>query len=454
MVCEGGLVSLTSDSLQYRPPGAKIKWSLSLGAIEQLQRDPSGYLSSGKIHFQIKEEEARRADKASVTLKVWQCQVCDEINESSASSTKTVTCKICGSVQKGRLLEVNMDSEPAELETQSAAVQWKCDVCEEENEGNQKRCSSCGFPRSEDSEPKKPTTQPTTQAPVIKVSKPRYKLSFKSGGSTVFFDKLQSLHKQQKSQLVCESLTEVAVGISGLLRKQEEKNLATEASLSSAFSDLDALMRSAGEMVSLAAKISDKIRKAEDKSQDDLSSRDRDAFAELVASLGIDEIGVVGAESEGSSLEYYDSIAKSVSGLVQALIEKTGTRVYSLADVFCIFNRTRTSGSLISPADLLKAARRLSKLALPIRLHQFTQKGMLCLVPAQDIDPHHLYALIREIFAEKRESFLTAIDLAQKSKVSLLLAGQQLQMAEMAGKLVRDAKRKDLPAYYNNILLR
>ena len=60
------------------------------------------------------------------------------------------------------------------------------------------------------------------------------------------------------------------------------------------------------------------------------------------------------------------------------MIAKTGTRVYSLADIYCIYNRTRTTGSLIAPADLLKAARLMSRLGLPVRLHKFTAKGMLC----------------------------------------------------------------------------
>ena len=78
---------------------------------------------------------------------------------------------------------------------------------------------------------------------------------------------------------------------------------------------------------------------------------------------------------------------------------------------------------------------------------------MLCLVPSQDIDPLQLFALIREMLQEKK-TFVTAVDLAEKSRISLFLAGQQLEMAERSGKIVRDGKRKDLAAFYLNIFLK
>ena len=212
-------------------------------------------------------------------------------------------------------------------------------------------------------------------------------------------------------------------------------------------------MRSAGEMVGLAAKISEKLAAKRDDT-DSLSVRDRTIFSELVESLGIESVSEVQSDAPTGTLEFYHSTARAVSSLVQTMLTKTGTRVYSLADIYCIYNRTRTTGNLIAPADLLRSATQMTRLGLPVRLHKFTEKGMLCLVPAQDIDPHHLYTLIREILREKGEgTFLTAIDLAGKLRISLFLAGEQLALAESAGKLVRDGKRKDLPAFYHNSIL-
>lgn len=464
MLYEGGTLALTSKSLQFKPASAIVKWSIQLKYICELKREASGYLTSGKIDFQIDPSKISPA-KSEISNKAktnWQCQVCEEINE-SILGTK---CHICGSSQKGTVVEIKIDDKSS----------WKCEVCEEDNDGIRTKCSVCGFSRKKHTEPNagnwtcsictfvNPATVDSTcqvcEAPrsaviisslpsqSVKVENLKYRLSFRSGGSTVFFTKLKSVWEAElaKSSSVPDEEV-VTVGISGLLRRQEEKKLSTEASLLTAFSDLDALMRSAGEMVQLASKISEKIATA----TGDLSSKERNTFNDLVESLGI-EIDSNDSSLPSSTLEFYSVIARNVSSLVQNMIVKTGTRVYSLADIFCIYNRARTTGNLIAPADLLKAARQMSSLNLPIRLHKFTTKGMLCLVPAQDIDPLQLLTLIRKIIQEKG-NYLTAVDLAEKSKISLFLADEQLEMAERTGKIVRDGKRKDLPAFYLNIFL-
>ena len=454
---------MTAKTLQYKAPGAKIKWSMDLKSMLEVTREPSGYLASGKIEFQVDPSRCARSQANRTKLQsVWQCQVCEEINESTGQK-----CQICGSNQKGELIEVEIDVK-AELAAGKSKGPWSCEVCEEENDGTRPHCVACGFGRPEEivapAKIEKDTwscSQCTFSNSLsrgagrsvcqvcgaphehkVSIAKQRYRLSFRSGGSTVFFAKLKMTWEAEVAQIESRLEDAVTVGISGLLRRQEERNLATEASLSTAFSDLDTLMRSAGEMVQLATKISEKVA-------GDLSSKERNTFNDLVESLGIG----IDTEETVLSTEFHGVIARNVSNLVQTMISKTGTRVYSLADVYCIYNRARTTGSLIAPADLLKAARQMTPLALPIRLHQFTSKGMLCLVPAQDIDPLQLYALIREI-VQDRGAFLTAVDLAEKSRISLFLAGQQLEMAERSGKIVRDGKRKDLPAFYLNIFLK
>lgn len=463
-------MALTAKSLQYKPPGAKIKWSMALKSIHELKREPSGYLSSGKIDFQVDADRCGARDQA--LRPIWECQVCEEVNETAGT-----TCRICGSVQKGKLLEIKIDSKEKEPPTTKTMAPWKCEVCGEQNDGKRSSCSSCGFAASRAAAAEietwncpqctfknsaseaasacqvceAPREHPNPrQPPAVSIARPKYRLSFRSGGSTAFFGKLKAAWATEAAAAKSSDADSVAVGISGLLRRQEERNLAAEASLSTAFSDLDALMRSAGEMVQLAGKMAEKMATS--------TGAERNAFNDLVESLGIDvgseETATAIGDAQSSAAEFYNTLAKNVSNLVNAMMSKTGTRVYGLADVYCIYNRTRTTGSLIAPADLLKAARQMSRLSLPVRLHRFTHKGMLCLVPSQDIDPLQLFSLLREIILERGGVFLTAVDLAEKSRVSLFLAGQQLEMAERAGKVVRDGKRKDLPAFYLNIFLK
>ena len=519
LICEGGTLAMTSKALIYRPPGSKIKWSMELKRIKDLKREPSGYLSSGKIQFRVDVDgnfddwDSERDSRGSL---IWQCQVCEEINESnndtflklpsSSSSPSSYTCKLCGSIQKGGLLEVKIDENNGQ--NTPIAVPWACEVCEDLNEAKSNSCTSCGFGRpkvkvalngesekfkedwvctnctfintrtkeqGQEENPLESMICQVCEAPKLKnksnelksssSSSNFYKLSFRSGGSTLFFDKLLQLLSEKESLLNSESssnINSLTIGISGLLKRQQERNLATEASLSSAFSDLDGLMRTAEEMVQLATKISDKLRS---NCGDDLSIGERDSLKDLVESLGIESMSETSNEfneNENGSSEFYISIAHGVSKLVQAMINKTGSRIYSLADIYCIYNRTRTTGSLIAPGDLVKAAKLMSKMNLPIRLHRFSPKGILCLVPVQDVDPLHLYTLIKQILHEKETKnlntnnencYLTAVDLAEKLKISLFLAGQQLKMAESAGKIVRDGKRKDLPSFFRNKFL-
>lgn len=531
LICEGGTLAMTSKALIYRPPGSKIKWSMDLKRIKDLKREPSGYLSSGKIQFRVDVDgdgnfDDGGSERDSGGSLIWQCQVCEEINESnndtflkvssssSSSSRSSYTCKICGSVQKGSLLKVKIDENNGQ--NKPISIPWACEVCEDLNEAQSNSCTSCGFGRpklkvtlngevekfkgdwvctnctfinthTKEQEQEENSLESmicqVCEAPKLKnnsneiksssSSSNFYKLSFRSGGSTPFFDKLfklLSVKTEKESLLNSESnsnTNSLTIGISGLLKRQEERNLATEASLSSAFSDLDGLMRTAEEMVQLATKLSDKLRSnCQLKTGDDLSIGERNTLKDLVESLGIESMTETSHEfNENGSSEFYISIAHGVSKLVQAMINKTGSRIYSLADIYCIYNRTRTTGSLIAPGDLVRAAKLMSKMNLPIRLHQFSPKGILCLVPVQDVDPLHLYTLIKQILHEKETEnlkinnennenyYLTAVDLAEKLKISLFLAGQQLKMAESAGKIVRDSKRKDLPSFFRNKFL-
>lgn len=452
--------------------------------MREIKREASGYLSSGKIHFEVEVESGCLSSKNNQDKVTWQCQVCEDINEADVNSQLPYKCTICGSSQKGDLKIVSIDDKS------EIAAPWKCEVCDEVNDGMKIKCPACGFGKpiiekdnKEEDELQKWTCHTCTfvntfpkstrlekcqiceaetqeiSSSKFKVSKPKYKLSFKSGGSTLFYDKLkESIKIQRERESNAKDDLDFfvdTIGISGLLRRQEEANLQTKASLSTAFSDLDTLMRSASEMVSLASRISEKLK------NDNLSEPERYAFANLIESLGIqqqqqneeqEQEDDFGFFDYSDNEEFYKSIAFKLSKLVEAMIKKTGTRVYSLADIFCIYNRTRqTSGNLIAPADLLKAARQLSKLALPIRLHKFTLNGMLCLIPSQDLNPTNLYALLSETIQKK--NFVTAIDLAEKMNISILLAGQQLEMAEAAGKIVKDSKRKDITAYYPNLFL-
>ena len=116
----------------------------------------------------------------------------------------------------------------------------------------------------------------------ISIAKPRYRLSFKSGGSTVFSVNSRQPGKSEAAKPNATAATpedSVTIGISGLLSTGRTEFGCGSVAFS-AFSDLDALMRSAWEMVQLASKISEKLACT----SGDLSSKERNTFNDLVES--------------------------------------------------------------------------------------------------------------------------------------------------------------------------
>lgn len=111
------------------------------------------------------------------------------------------------------------------------------------------------------------------------------KIAFKGSGFAQFKATLSQALQSQAWEAKSPLESEKAVGISGLMRRAENMQLKTEASLSDAFQDIDSLMSKAGEMVKLSEVISGKL-----KAREQVTQEQDDAFKSVIASLGVQSI--------------------------------------------------------------------------------------------------------------------------------------------------------------------
>jgi ESCRT-II complex subunit VPS36 len=99
--------------------------------------------------------------------------------------------------------------------------------------------------------------------------------------------------------------------------------------------------------------------------------------------------------------------------------------------VYCLINRARST-HLLSPDDLLRAAKLLPKLNVGLKIRTF-RSGLVVLQDAR-IDDVQVAELLRDACA----AGMTALEASSLLKTTPLLAQEQLWAAEQMGYLARD----------------
>ncbi|ONM37039.1 Vacuolar protein sorting-associated protein 36 [Zea mays] len=141
------------------------------------------------------------------------------------------------------------------------------------------------------------------------------------------------------------------VGVSGILRMEQESWESAGQNLQDAFQDLNALMGKAKEMMQLAEKMRLKLlmnSSTESNSNDEEMGSKQD-MQDLLLSVGI--VSPVTKETAGAL--YHQQLSLQLADFVRIPLEKAGGMM-ALVDVYCLFNRARGT-ELISPEDLLQA---------------------------------------------------------------------------------------------------
>lgn len=234
------------------------------------------------------------------------------------------------------------------------------------------------------------------------------------------------------------SFAPAAVGVGGLLRREAASAAAADAALESAFADLGALMRAAGEMVDLARRYREQEARARDERRrqregqagDDVSSGADAAaaadFEDELALLGVIASPVTRAataaaggssssETASSSSSRFSSLllgrknadaganadasppgplslfirelSAELSDFCQPLVAAAGG-LLPLTDVYCLYNRAR-GAELAAPLDVVAAAEAWVVLygdRAPLRLRRLGEGGGVLAVASADHD--------------------------------------------------------------------
>ena len=227
-------------------------------------------------------------------------------------------------------------------------------------------------------------------------------------------------------------------GVGGALHRQRQEAENDARTLGRAFTDMTALMRTAGELVSLAERFATATRAGEPREDDVDPSRTatRDAAStemrEMLVSLGI--ASPVTKASAGAL--YHRQLSRQLADWLPGALARNGG-ILALPDVFCLFNRAR-GAELVSPEDVLKACQLWQSLGITnVQFRRF-DSGVLVAHAADRSDDEACAALASFASAGPSPSRMDAFAASEALGVPPAIAREYLAMAEGHGILCRD----------------
>ncbi|XP_045800465.1 vacuolar protein sorting-associated protein 36 [Trifolium pratense] len=236
------------------------------------------------------------------------------------------------------------------------------------------------------------------------------------------------------------------VGVSGILRKEQEMWESTDKSLQDAFQDLNALMSKAKEMVMLAEKMRQKLlsgSNSQTNTTNDEEMGSKEEMQELLLSVGI--ISPVTKESAGAL--YHQQLSRQLADFVKVPLDRAGG-IINLIDIYCLFNRARGT-ELISPDDLLQACSLWEKFDVPIVLRKFDSGVMV--IQNKSHSDEEVFTKIKVLVMkpDALRSGISPSDAAMTLGVAPAMAKEHLLSAESKGILCRDVSPDGFRFYIN-----
>ncbi|KAL4918643.1 amidase signature domain-containing protein [Aspergillus aurantiobrunneus] len=318
------------------------------------------------------------------------------------------------------------------------------------------------------------------------------KLSFREGGEKIFLERLKGAliqrkwllynappAPQQPSQPKPTSSPDptgvsiganaptqsrsTGVGIAGLERRGLEARKNNELMIGNAFEDLEALMASAKQIVTLAETLARESGMANDEN----SAETNAVLSESAAALGMVTTKDMLGSSAGNLYlsELSRNLAEYLTDDRKGILQKEGG-IMSLIDLWAVFNRSRNGVELVSPSDFQRAAELWEKLKLPVRLRRF--KSGLLVVQRYDWSDEKTLRQLQDWMAELRKTPppdsvpwdwrlfgrpVTAQEAAQRFGWSVGVAGEELEMAEDKGVFCREEGIEGLKFWSNFITI-
>ncbi|KAJ8103010.1 EAP30/Vps36 family-domain-containing protein [Lipomyces tetrasporus] len=289
------------------------------------------------------------------------------------------------------------------------------------------------------------------------------KISFRAGGEKMFLDKLKIVlqdriwerktrrkgtagaTQDKHSRTSAQSLPKL--GIHGL-ETQSVRERQRNVELMHSLTDLESLMRKAKEMVSLAESFAMRLSNAPG-----VPAEARTALLQSSEALSLSS-PIVMREMAGSGDEtFYAELARQLAEFLDSGVLVREGGILTLFDLYALYNRARGL-SLISPKDFYKACSIFEKLRLPFRLRKF-RRGVIVVQEAYYSDDAVNSMLMDWITKTSRERGIslgvTAQDVNQRFGWSVTIALEELETAEVSGKLARDSSVEGTRFYENLI---
>ncbi|KAF5446392.1 hypothetical protein F2P56_032024 [Juglans regia] len=236
------------------------------------------------------------------------------------------------------------------------------------------------------------------------------------------------------------------VGVSGILRKEQEMWESTDKSLQEAFLDLNALMSKAKEMVMLAEKMRQKLltgSNSQTGTTNDEEMGSKEEMQDWLLSVGI--ISPVTKESAGAL--YHQQLSRQLADFVRIPLERAGGMM-NLIDVYCHFNRARGT-ELISPEDLLRACSLWEKFDVQVMLRKFDSGVMV--IQNKSHSDEEVFARIKALVTnpDALRTGISPSDAAMTLGIAPGMAKEHLLTAESKGLLCRDISPDGFRFYIN-----
>jgi len=229
-----------------------------------------------------------------------------------------------------------------------------------------------------------------------------------------------------------EGSTAATAGVAGAVNRQRVMAEATNKTLNEAFSDLEALMAKANELVKLAERLAES---SDGEGGDDVSDAQR-----LALRLGIKSPVTRAAMGD----DYHAELGKQLGDWIKPVLAKS-KGIIGLTDAFCLFNRARGM-ELVTPRDMLRACESWAAARVGLYLRTF-ESGVTVIHTKEWTDARAL-----EQFRAALPDFarsLSSYDAAQILETTPEIALEYLRTAESAGVLCRDDGPGELRFYAN-----
>ncbi|KAJ2509054.1 Vacuolar protein-sorting-associated protein 36 [Coemansia sp. RSA 2052] len=447
---DSGTVYLTTHRIVYvdqeRPRERSV--GVDLSQVQQCALHSGFLYTSSKISLHLQPAAAaagggRRGSApaqpqhgrsgSSASAGEWRCTICECANKGGAK------CTLCGVPRAGN---------STTAEAQRAQQLQRCGACTFDNHESMAQCEMCGTELLAGAQPAR-LAAAAEEAPPRSGGAVVVKLSFRAGGASGFHASLKDALSGQAwapgspaaeaagGGAAPDGRRAAGGGISTILSAAHESERARDATLRSAFADLDALTAQAKEIVGMAEHLATQLqgRRAEGGAQH--------AFRQYLLDLGIDS--PVTRDTAGAV--FHSELARELCDYLEHYVAQCGGSV-ALVDAYCLYNRAREF-SPVYPSDFAQACHCFADLRLPLRLREYPS-GLLVLEDAASADDSLVLARVDSYIA----SFgpLTASDLAAIDDCSLALAEERLWLAERHARVCRDEAVEGVRFYANQFV--